>query len=203
MASSTTTANRTTRRRRATAALLAGAVLTIAAAGCGSDDDTGDDETSETTAGDGTDPLADVQTFRVPSANHVTGRVDYPQTPPVGGDHNQVWLNCGAYDVPVPSEMAVHAMEHGAVWITYQPDLPEAEVETLDEKADQTYVVVSPWDGDDLPSPVVASAWGVQLQLDSADDPGLDAFLDAYREADSAPEPGAPCTGGAGDPISG
>jgi hypothetical protein len=26
--------------------------------------------------------------------NHVTKTVNYPMEPPVGGDHNQVWLNC-------------------------------------------------------------------------------------------------------------
>ena len=50
--------------------------------------------------------------------NHVTGTVDYPQTPPAGGDHNEVLLNCDVYDQPVPNENAVHDLEHGAVWIT-------------------------------------------------------------------------------------
>src|SRR3954468_23491462 len=65
--------------------------------------------------------LAGVKVYDVPGRNHVTGNVSYPQTPPVGGDHNSVWLNCGIYDQPVPNENAVHDLEHGAVWITYQP----------------------------------------------------------------------------------
>jgi hypothetical protein len=31
----------------------------------------------------------------------------------------------------VPSERAVHNLEHGAVWITYQPSLPQSEVDQL------------------------------------------------------------------------
>ena len=51
--------------------------------------------------------------------NHVTGPVTYSVTPPVGGDHNAIWMNCGVYSQQVPTERAVHNMEHGAVWITY------------------------------------------------------------------------------------
>jgi len=85
-------------------------------------------------------------------------------------------------------------MQHGAVWITYRPGLGEADVNRLRELA-TGYVLVSPFDG--LPSPVVASAWGRQLRLDSAQDPRLGAFIDAFRRGPQTPEPGAPCTGGA------
>ena len=59
---------------------------------------------------------------------------------------------------------------------------------------DRAYVVMSPFEG--LESPVVASAWGIQLSLDSADDERLQAFLAKYVEGEQTPEPGAPCTGG-------
>ena len=62
---------------------------------------------------------------------HVPGPVQYPVTPPVGGDHNATWMNCGVYDKPVPSERAVHNLEHGAVWITYRPSLPQSQVDQL------------------------------------------------------------------------
>lgn len=143
--------------------------------------------------------LGAVQTFSGLSRNHTTGKVDYPQTPPVGGDHSPVWLNCGYYDSPVPNENAVHDLEHGAVWITYRPGLPAAQIARLRDLADQqTYLTVSPYPG--LPSPVVASAWGVQLQLPNASDPRLTAFVRKYVQGPQTPEPGAPCTGGVGTP---
>lgn len=58
-----------------------------------------------------------------------------------------------------------------------------------------TYLLVTPWVGG-LPSAVVASAWGKQLALPSADDPRIAEFVRAFRAGPQTPEPGAPCTGG-------
>jgi Protein of unknown function (DUF3105) len=137
------------------------------------------------------------------SRDHVTGTVDYPQVPPVGGAHNAAWYNCGVYDQPVPKEMAVHSMEHGAVWITYQPDLPADQVQQLRDLArGKSYVLLSPWtDNPPLPSPVVASAWGLQLKADGASDPRIGDFVRSYANGRQTPEPGALCSGGAGSPI--
>lgn len=183
-------------RRRAAvsliAALLAGGVLI---AGCGDDDGgEGDD------GGDGGESSAGIEgleTFAAAdlSREHTEKDVDYDQTPPVGGAHSEVWRNCGFYAEPVPDEQGVHSMEHGAVWITFQPGLAAAQVEIVRGLAEgRTFVLASPHP--DLPRPVVASAWGLQLELDSADDPRLEEFVDAYREGPQTPERGAPCTGG-------
>ncbi len=142
-------------------------------------------------------PIPGVETFSNLSQNHVTTPVPYGQNPPVGGDHSAMLQPCGAYRQPVPSERAVHSMEHGAVWVTYRPDLPPADVSRLDDLAKQTYVLVSPYP--ELPSPVVASAWGTQLRLDSARDPRLRRFLAAYRQGPQTPEPGAACPRAQGD----
>jgi hypothetical protein len=139
-----------------------------------------------------------VKTYDVgPAGQHTSGDVDYAQSPPVGGKHNPVWQNCGYYDKPVRNESAVHSLEHGAVWITYSPDLPQDQVDELRDIAEsQSYVLVSPYP--DLPSntPVVASAWGKQVGLSGADDPDLKSFIQAYRQGPQTPEPGAVCTGG-------
>ncbi len=144
-------------------------------------------------------PPSGVRTFEVTGRDHVEGLVDYPQTPPVGGNHNSVWQNCGFYGGSIASENAVHSLEHGAVWITFAPDLPSGQVSELRDLAgNRTYVLVSQFD--DLPSPVVASAWGVQLRLESVDDPRLEQFVDYYRQGPQTPEPGATCSGGTGTP---
>lgn len=140
-----------------------------------------------------------VQSFTEQS-NHVQGAVVYPQTPPAGGNHSATWLNCGIYTQPVPNENAVHDLEHGAVWITYRPGLPAADITRLTARsAGQSYLLLSPYPG--LPAPVVVSAWGKQLRLTSANDPRLAGFIQTYRQSANAPEPGAPCTGGVGSPA--
>jgi hypothetical protein len=140
-----------------------------------------------------------VTTFSGLSRNHTNSAVHYPQTPPVGGDHNPVWQNCGYYPQPVRNENAVHDLEHGAVWITYQPNLPKAQVDVLTNMAhSQQFILVSPYPG--LPAPVVASGWGVQEWFHSANDAGLTQFVDKYRQGPQTPEPGALCTNGTGTP---
>ena len=148
--------------------------------------------------------LAAVQTF-TEERNHVTGKVNYPQTPPAGGNHNPVWLNCGIYTSPVPNENAVHDLEHGSVWITYRPDLAASQVSKLTSyvKAKigtnlDPHILLSPYPG--LPAPVVASAWGKQLRLTGASDPRLDLFVKTYMNGPQTPEPGAKCSGGTGTP---
>jgi hypothetical protein len=139
-----------------------------------------------------------VQTYDVgPAGVHTEGDVDYAQSPPVGGEHNPIWQNCGFYEEPIRNETAVHSLEHGAVWITYSPDLPQAQIDELRGIAEsQSYILVSPYS--DLPSntPVVASAWGKQVGLSGADDPDLESFIQAYQQGPQTPEPGAICTGG-------
>ena len=140
-----------------------------------------------------------VQSFSGLSSNHVTTPVKYAQTPPVGGNHSAVPLNCAVYSEPVPNENAVHSLEHGAVWVTYDPTaVSGAQLDALRKDIPSTYAILSPYSGD--PSPVVASAWGVQLKASGVNDPRIKDFIAKYRSAKSAPEPGAPCSGGVDGP---
>lgn len=146
----------------------------------------------------GVGPVGEIEgvtTFNNVTSGHADGDLTYEQTPPVGGTHNSAWQNCGIYANPVRNEHAVHSLEHGAVWITYRPDLAPDAVEQLKELArSRSYTLLSPYP--DLPSPVAASAWGVQLTVDGADDPRLAQFISKYAQGPQTPEPGASCTGG-------
>jgi hypothetical protein len=138
--------------------------------------------------------LPGVESFENLSREHTYGPVSYEQDPPVGGPHHPAWQNQGMYEEPVPNERAVHTLEHGAVWITYAPDLSEDQKDVLWEIVEsQNCLLASPYQG--LNAPVVASAWGKQLRLESVDDPELEEFIRAYRVGPQSPEPGAPCTG--------
>jgi hypothetical protein len=138
-------------------------------------------------------PITGLQTF-TNVGTHVPTTVDYPQTPPAGGPHNATWLNCGIYNQEVPKENAVHALEHGAVWVTYDPTvLSAADVANLQAKLPTSYIIMSPFSG--LDAPVVASAWNAQVKLDGVDDPRLTAFLKQFWRSASAPEPNGACSG--------
>jgi Protein of unknown function (DUF3105) len=140
-----------------------------------------------------------VQTFEGLGNQHVETAVEYEQNPPVGGDHSAQWQNCGVYTEPVQDVNAVHSLEHGAVWITYDPSLPADQVELLDaQAANNNYVLVTP--REDLPTPVVASAWGLQLQLEDASDDRLPVFVAKYVNGPQTLERGASCSGGVGTP---
>ena len=142
-------------------------------------------------------PIDGVEEYKKLSRNHVNTPVDYPQTPAVGGDHAPIWANCGAYTSPVEPTQAMHSLEHGAVWVGYDPGLPDEQVEELTRVAESnSYVLLSPVEG--VPEPVTVSAWGKQLGVKTADDPRVAAFIQKYQQGPQTPEPGAACTGGAG-----
>jgi hypothetical protein len=83
------------------------------------------------------------------------------------------------------------------VWIAYQEDLPQEQLEALQSRAGaESHLLVTPYPG--LRSPLVLSAWERQLDLDSVDDPRFEAFLATYLEGPTTPEPGAACSGGSG-----
>ncbi|MDX2376835.1 DUF3105 domain-containing protein [Microbacterium sp. LRZ72] len=134
-----------------------------------------------------------VETFQN-DTTHVEGTVDYPQNPPAGGPHNQYWLNCGEYSEPQQNEYAVHSLEHGAVWVTYDPERVSGEdLETLRSHMPADYYLLSPYEG--LDSPLALSAWNAQLTLDSVDDERIPQFFEEYWRSDQVPEPTAVCHG--------
>jgi len=124
-------------------------------------------------------------------------RVAYDQSPPFGGPHDSVWATCTGtvYAQPVRTENMVHSLEHGAVWIAYNPDLvDDAGVDTLAAKVDgRTYTMMSPYPG--LDAPISLQSWGHQLKVDSADDERIDQFIAALRlNRYTYPEVGASCS---------
>jgi len=135
-----------------------------------------------------------LQTFDDIQGSHTETSVTYDQTPPVGGPHNPAWLNCGVYDEEQQDENAVHALEHGAVWITYDPaTTSDDEIAALVAVAPDTYSIVSPYPG--IGDAFAISAWGAQLRFTDPEDPAVTDFLTQFWRSADSPEPSAPCTG--------
>jgi hypothetical protein len=143
---------------------------------------------------------ADIQgvTFKQEaSRDHVQGVIQYDSTPPVGGNHSQYWADCTGtvYSQPIANENAVHMLEHGAIWITYNAQtLPADQLGQLQKLVNgQDRMALSPFP--DLKSPISLQAWGYQLFVDKASDPRIEKFITALRYNPlTTPEYGATCS---------
>lgn len=59
--------------------------------------------------------------------------VEYASNPPTSGSHWGDPLADGIYDIEKPDEAIVHSLEHGRVWISYKPSIPEQTKKALEE----------------------------------------------------------------------
>lgn len=129
---------------------------------------------------------------------HVEGSVNYPHqadTPPDGGDHNGNPQSCQVYTAAIANEHALHSLEHGAVWVTYNPNTASAaDIATLKGLVDgNPDRLLSPYPG--LKTTVSLQAWGERLFVDSASDTRVKRFLELFTKGRQAPEPNASCVG--------
>jgi len=134
----------------------------------------------------------------VKGQQHAWGPLTYAQNPPVGGKHNPNWQECmgTVYDAPIAKEHAVHSMEHGAVWVAYNPaKLSKDQVAKLAAKVKKNpdHILMSPYEG--LDKAVSVQAWGFQLKVDNPADSRIDDFIKVTRK-NAAVEAGGTCDGG-------
>jgi hypothetical protein len=128
--------------------------------------------------------------------SHEEYPINYPMHPPVGGTHNPNWQRClgDVYAAPIADENAVHSEEHGAIWITYRPDLPADQVAQLAAKVrGNNFMLMSPYPG--LDAPISVQTWGFQLKVQNASDKRIDDFINDLRQV-SQVEPGVDCSSG-------
>lgn len=118
----------------------------------------------------------------------------YEHYPPSSGEHYGRILEWGFYEEDVPPEFWVHSLEHGGVVILYNCNedctaVEDALWELLDtapaeDQFNEVKILTSP--NSQIESPVVALAWGYQLDLDSVE---YDILLDFYnRHVNQGPE---------------
>jgi hypothetical protein len=129
---------------------------------------------------------------------------EYELTPPAGGNHLGQWQTCqgNVYEAAIVDGNAVHSLEHGAVWLTYDPALVDGDgVKDLAAKIEgRDYSLMSPYP--EQGTPISLQAWGVQYQTDNLNDPKIDEFLDYYiQNADNTAEANATCSGGVSTTI--
>jgi len=186
---------------RSSRVLAAAVALTLFLAACGEDDDGADGGSAEevlqfeiVSVGEADEGIDGVEAFRIESTDHTSADVQYSVTPPPGGPHDHIWASCGFHEGALREEEAVHDLEHGAVWLAFSPDLPDAEVQVIREIVDANpKTIAAPYEGLAEGEAVVATAWARQLRLDGLDDPRLEAFVEQYQDSSQAPEAGVTC----------
>lgn len=124
-------------------------------------------------------------------------RTTYDSVPPAHGPHAGTTVPAGVYEEPLSEDPnadltiyeAVHSLEHGAVVVWYD-GLKKAEVDQLDRTySGEEKVIVTPYPplrGDDL---VAMTAWGRLVKCEELSTAVIDAFIERFREARTAPEP--------------
>lgn len=145
-----------------------------------------------------------VTAYTYAGGDHNDDFTAWTENPPVGGTHNNTWQKCEFYDGVINPGMGVHSMEHGAVWITYSPDLPQEQIDKLKEEfGGEAFTLISEYPG--IPAPIVVSSWGHQLQITDgdADSQALKQFVRVYKNnPDYTPEFGASCANGVDTVVS-
>jgi Protein of unknown function (DUF3105) len=121
---------------------------------------------------------------------------EYSSTPPTSGCHNGTPGAWGVYPTPMDPAVAIHNLEHGGIVIWYDPDrVEDADVQALTDyvntqvRSSRYKVILSPWAGEELESPIAVTAWRWLLNLEDANIDGIRSFLDAHYG--QAPESGA------------
>lgn len=128
---------------------------------------------------------------------HVEGNIKYDRTPPIGGNHSQYWADCTGtvYSKAIANENAVHMLEHGAIWITYNAnEVKGAQLDKLKSYvAGVDRTALSPYPN--LSTPISLQSWGYQLKVSNASDPRIAQFIAALKyNPKTTPEYGASCS---------
>ena len=112
-----------------------------------------------------------------------------PGLTPAGGLHYLGPIGAGNYDNPVTDGNAIHSLEHGFVWITYQPDqLSDSELDTLQDIASDfgRDTILSPRVENSFP--IIIVSWEQRLAQTQLDEQALRDFVSTNRNR--SPEPG-------------
>ncbi len=123
------------------------------------------------------------------SRNHLPDgtKIDYNSNPPAAGDHYAQPQDAGIYAKAPADGHLVHSLEHGAVILWYQSNLPANEVEKLKSLFNTIPIekkIMTTRDSLDVP--FALSSWGRVLKLQAIDEKQIRAFFEVNH--DRSPE---------------
>ncbi len=133
------------------------------------------------------------------SGEHLTEgeRTEYDVSPPTHGEHQPTTLPEGIYDEPLSDDptqglniyKSVHSLEHGAVVIWHDKLKKDDRTDLESEYRNEDKVLVVPYPPLEGDTKVALSAWGRMVTCDKSSPKLIDAFIDRFRGARTAPEP--------------
>ena len=118
--------------------------------------------------GEGVEQLG--ETYELQGADHIAVGEEHPpynSNPPTSGWHYSQPAQWGIYQQELPDEQLVHNLEHGGVWVSYRPGIPDAQKQFLENILVNytTKVIVTPRAQND--ADLVLAAWGRLLKLEA------------------------------------
>lgn len=130
------------------------------------------------------------ESFAIQGREHIPVGSEHPEynsNPPTSGSHYAQPTNWGVYQEELEDGNVIHSMEHGGIWISYQPSIDDETKEKLEAigKKYSGSVVVSPRSAND--SLIALASWGRLEKLTSFDEALIVEFI--KRNKNKSPEP--------------
>ncbi len=124
---------------------------------------------------------------------HVDSKKYGGDQPPTSGPHADpaAW---GLYRTEIRDDEALHNLEHGGVYVSYHPDLPEDEVDKLkallfapysDSEFQPRKIIMAPRDNNK--APIVLSSWLRSEKLENFDAEKIKEYV--IKNTGKSPEP--------------
>ena len=124
---------------------------------------------------------------------HVSSKEYGGDQPPTSGTHANP-VSWGVYDTEIRDDEALHNLEHGGVYVSYHPDLPEDEVDKLkallfapysDSEFQPRKIIMAPRENNK--APIVLSSWLRSEKLENFDAEKIKEYV--TRNTGKSPEP--------------
>lgn len=110
----------------------------------------------------------------------------YKSNPPTSGPHWAGVAGPGIKDEPVPDELILHSMEHGAAVVWYKEGLEQNEIDKIKETFNNSSGKKIMLARKDLDVPVALTSWNYLLKLQTIDEVKIKEFIETNNNR--APE---------------
>ena len=108
--------------------------------------------------------------------------VAYKSNPPTSGPHWTGTAGPGIKNEPVPDELVLHSMEHGAAVVWYREGLGQNEIERIKKAFSVSSGKKIMLPRKDLDVPVALTSWNYLLKLQTIDEAKIKEFIETNND---------------------